>query len=78
MKTAISIPNTLFESAEILAHQLEISRSELYAKAMSEYLDNHKYQEVTKTLNQVYANSSSKLEGELATMQSSSIEQEEW
>ena len=61
-----------------MAHQLEISRSELFTKAMSEYLQAHKYQDVTESLNQVYANSASKLDDELALMQLNSIEQEDW
>ena len=54
MKTAISIPDTLFEAAERMAHRLAISRSELYARAMAEYLEQHRYQNVTKALNKVY------------------------
>ena len=78
MRTAISIPDRIFQSAEILAHQLKISRSELFTKAMSEYLEAHKCQDVTESLNQVYANFSSKLDKELALMQLNSVEQEDW
>jgi metal-responsive CopG/Arc/MetJ family transcriptional regulator len=38
MKTAISLPNDVFESADELAQRLGISRSELYATAVAEYL----------------------------------------
>ena len=34
MKTAISIPDEVFRSAERLAQRLGVSRSELYAKAV--------------------------------------------
>lgn len=38
MKTAISIPDDTFEAAERLARQRGLSRSELYAAAVREYL----------------------------------------
>lgn len=34
MKTAISLPDSVFEEAEALAQQLGLSRSELYTKAL--------------------------------------------
>jgi len=48
MKTAISIPDPIFQAAEGLAHCLGISRSELYAKAVAEYMKSHKNKNVTK------------------------------
>ena len=78
MKTAISIPDPIFQSAEIMAHQLAISRSELFTKAISEYLEAHKYEDVTESLNQVYSDSSSGLDEELTAMQLNSIEKEVW
>ena len=39
MKTAISIPDELFEAAERVAKQLRVSRSELYRKALVKYLE---------------------------------------
>ncbi|HEV8244991.1 MAG TPA: ribbon-helix-helix protein, CopG family [Polyangiaceae bacterium] len=38
MKTAISIPDELFERAEREAKRLRISRSELFARAVREFL----------------------------------------
>jgi metal-responsive CopG/Arc/MetJ family transcriptional regulator len=78
MKTAISIPDPIFHSAEIMAHQLAISRSELFTKAIAEYLETHKYQDVTESLNQVYTEVSSSLDEELIEMQFNSIEKEFW
>ena len=61
-----------------MAHQLAISRSELFTKAISEYLETHKYQDVTESLNQVYTEVSSILDEELIEMQFNSIEKEIW
>lgn len=39
VKTAISMRESLFEKADSLARQLHISRSELFSKAMSEFIE---------------------------------------
>ena len=66
MKTAISIPDLVFEEAEVLANRLGMSRSELYAKAVRSYLGEHRREGVTEALNRVYASTSSKLDPALA------------
>ena len=38
MKIAISVPDEVFKAGEHLARQLGVSRSQLYADALSEYL----------------------------------------
>ena len=53
MKTAISIPDDIFERAERLASQEQRSRSEVYATALDEYLARHVREEVTDTMNRV-------------------------
>lgn len=54
MKTAISIPDALFEAAEVLAAKLGISRSELYRRAVGDYLRRSSREAVTEALNGVY------------------------
>ena len=78
MKTAISIPDQLFQTAEGLAHRLGMSRSQLYAEAISEYTKLHKNQNVTEKLNQVYQNETSSLEEDFLSIQSQSIPKENW
>ena len=39
MKTAVSLPDEIFRQAEARAKKLRISRSKLYATALSEYLE---------------------------------------
>ncbi|MBN3906305.1 MAG: ChpI protein [Nostoc sp. NMS1] len=48
MKTAISIPDPLFETAEEFAKLMGLSRSQLYAVALQEYLQSHKQEQITK------------------------------
>jgi len=51
MKTAVSVPNEVFERADRLAKRLRVSRSELYSRALREYLARHAPDEVTEALN---------------------------
>lgn len=53
MKTAVSIPDDIFERAERLASQERRSRSDVYAAALDEYLARHAREEVTDTMNRV-------------------------
>ena len=55
MKTAISIPDEIFEEAERLAKRLKRSRSELYSRAVAEYLARHATDQVTEAMNEVLA-----------------------
>jgi metal-responsive CopG/Arc/MetJ family transcriptional regulator len=51
MKTAVSIPDDVFEKVERLAKRGRRSRSELYAAALREYVARHSPDEVTEALN---------------------------
>ncbi len=55
MKTAISLPDDLFRSADSLAERLGVSRSQLFATAVAEFLAKHQARKVTEQLNAVYA-----------------------
>ena len=78
MKTAISLPDSVFEEAETLAQQLGLSRSELYAKALQAYLKKYNRNQILLKLNQVYAKESSDLDPVMARMQFMSLPHEEW
>ena len=78
MKTAISIPDDIFNQAEALAKTLEISRSELYTKAITAYLKASVSAQVTEKLNQVYQDTQSQLPPEIAQMQFRSLGTEQW
>ena len=78
MKTAISIPDDVFESADELAEELGVSRSELYSTAVAEYLVKYKAQDVTAKLNEVYAKQPSGLPPEVRRAQSRSVGKSDW
>src|SRR4029077_1099749 len=52
MKTAVSIPNDLFEGAERLARRTRRSRSRLFSDALREYLARHAPDKVTESMDQ--------------------------
>jgi metal-responsive CopG/Arc/MetJ family transcriptional regulator len=51
-KTAISIPNDLFDGAERLARRTRRSRSRLFTDALREYLVRHAPDKVTESMDQ--------------------------
>jgi len=53
MKTAVSIPDDVFEEAEALAHRAKRSRSDLYARALREYVARHAPDRVTEAMDRV-------------------------
>lgn len=53
MKTAVSIPDDVFERAERLARRAGRSRSEVYSAALREYVARHAPDEVTEAMNRV-------------------------
>jgi metal-responsive CopG/Arc/MetJ family transcriptional regulator len=78
MKTAISIPHKVFETAEKLAEKLGVSRSQLYVTAIKDYLDRHMDDSVTAKLNELYAHTDSKLGPALRKLQAKSISRDRW
>ena len=78
MKIAISVPDDIFEAGEHLAKQLGLSRSQLYADALSAYLSERGAAAVTAKLNAIYSQESSKLEPAFAHHQLSRLADEAW
>jgi hypothetical protein len=80
MKTAVSIPDRVFESAERLAARLGVSRSELYARALAILVEKHREDLITSRLNEIYASDGgdSSLDRASALLQSRSVTREKW
>jgi metal-responsive CopG/Arc/MetJ family transcriptional regulator len=77
VKTAVSIPDPIFEAADRLARRRRISRSELYAEALARLLDADESAEVTERLDHVYGERPSELDTGLAALQALAID-EDW
>jgi metal-responsive CopG/Arc/MetJ family transcriptional regulator len=78
MKTAISIPDELFDSAEQFAQQRGVSRSELYATALRQYLQEHRSEAITERLNAIYDVEPSTLDPAFTDAQARSLPRDEW
>jgi len=55
VKTAISLDEGLFREAEEWAGKLGVSRSQLFARAVEEYVRRHENEELLARLNEVHA-----------------------
>ena len=78
MKTAISVPDPVFAQADRLAKRLQMSRSELYTRAVQEYIGEHQRCRVREKLDEVYAAEPSGLAPAFLKAQADSIPREEW
>lgn len=78
MKTAISIPDPVFQAAEKAAQRLRVSRSQLYTKAVQEFLEHRAPDDVTEQLNRVYSENASSLDPGLAKLQALTLADESW
>jgi predicted transcriptional regulator len=54
MKTAVSVPDAVFERAEKLARRMRKSRSQFYSDALVEYVARHDPAMVTAALDALY------------------------
>jgi len=54
VKTAISLPEPLFHRAETVAHDLQISRSQLVAKAVDEFVRRYERQATLDAINEAF------------------------
>jgi metal-responsive CopG/Arc/MetJ family transcriptional regulator len=54
MKTAISLPNVLYEKAEETASYMGVKRSKLFAIALEEFIIRHNANMITEKINRVY------------------------
>ncbi len=78
MKTAISIPDSVYNAAELVAKKLNVSRSELYTKAVSDYLSKNQKSHITEALNKVYSEENSFIDPAIHDAQIYSIGKESW
>ena len=78
MKTAVSIPDEVFEAAEKAAKRLGVSRSELYANAVREFIERYRRENITEKLDEIYADAEQGLDPNLELLQSKSLSKEDW
>ncbi len=55
IKTAISLPESLFKEAEVVANQMKVSRSKLMSMALEEFIQRYQNQNLLIEINAAYA-----------------------
>lgn len=78
MKTAISLPDDLFTSADTFAARTGRSRSELYVEALREYLERHDQDRITACLDDLAAEIDTSLEPAVARATRRLLARETW
>ncbi|HEV2417927.1 MAG TPA: ribbon-helix-helix protein, CopG family [Terriglobia bacterium] len=78
MKTAVSIPDEVYEGAERLARRTKKSRSRLFSDALKEYLARHAPNEVTEAMNRVCVAVGEEKDPFVAAAARRTLERSEW
>jgi len=78
VKTAISVPDPVFQAGERLAHRLGVSRSRLYSDALREFVSRHEDDAVTRRLNEVYGSERATLDERVVRLAARALPKESW
>jgi metal-responsive CopG/Arc/MetJ family transcriptional regulator len=78
MKTAVSIPDEIYEGAERLARRTKKSRSRLFSDALKEYLARHAPDEVTRAMNRACDEAAQGKDAFVAAASRRILERSEW
>ncbi len=78
MKTAVSIPDDVFEDAERLASRLRTSRSQLYARALAEFVARHDDDRVTSRMDQAVREAGGEANAFVRAAAQQSLQRVEW
>jgi metal-responsive CopG/Arc/MetJ family transcriptional regulator len=78
MKTAVSIPDEVFEEADRLAKDLKTSRSDLYSRALKEFLARHAPDAVTEAMNRAVADIGETSDPFVSRAARRALEQSDW
>ena len=78
MKTAVSIPDDVFEDAERLALRLQTSRSKLYARALAEFVARHDDDRVTALMDEAVREAGGQCDTFVVAAARQSMQHAEW
>jgi len=78
INTAVSIPDDVFEDAERLASRLRTSRSQLYARALAEFVARHDDDRVTSLMDQAIREAGGEADAFVQAAAQQSLQQVEW
>jgi len=78
MKTAVSVPDELFHTGERVASRLGLTRSGLYARALEEFVARHDDEEITRRLDEVYAQEPATIDPAISRLAARALPKESW
>jgi metal-responsive CopG/Arc/MetJ family transcriptional regulator len=78
MKIAVSVPDDVFEEAEELARRMKRSRSEVYSRALAEYLARHAPDRVTEAMDRTLAEIGEPRDGFVRTASRRVLKRSDW
>ena len=78
MKTAVSIPDDVFEKVERFARRTKRSRSEVFSTALREYIARHAPDEVTDAINRAVDEIGDQKDDFVAVAARQVLEKTEW
>ena len=78
MKTAVSIPDDVFQGAERLARRSKKSRSQLFSDAVREYIARHAPDDVTAAMDRVCAELGGQADDFVSSAARRTLERSEW
>ena len=78
MKTAVSVPDEVFEKVERLARREGRSRSEVFSAALAEYVARHAPDEVTEAMDRVCADLGDQVDAFVTAAGRQVLENTEW
>jgi predicted transcriptional regulator len=78
MKVAVSIPDDVFDDAEEMARQLRTSRSNLYARALAEFVKRRAPDRITQAINAVIDEVGTQPDGFTKAAARRALERSEW
>ena len=78
MKTAISVPNEVFQLSEKLAKKLKVSRSAIFAMGVKKSAEEHDEDEIIAQINRVCEKVDTSVDPVLFQMAMLSLPKDEW
>jgi predicted transcriptional regulator len=78
MKTAVAIPDDVFEDAERLASRLQTSRSKLYARAVAEFVARHDDDRITALMDEAIREAGGQRDPFVTAAAKQSVQRAEW
>jgi predicted transcriptional regulator len=78
MKTAVSLPDDVFERMERLARTRNVTRDDLYAEALREYVARHDTHALTDAINHAIDDAGADADPALQAAARRTLERSEW